>query len=40
MLGAIAFSSIYKGSLEDEAKIDIASVNRKQKEYHEEDDEL
>ena len=39
-LGAIAFSSIYKGSLEDEVKIDINPINRKKDVYREEDDDL
>lgn len=37
-IGAISFVSTYKGSLEDESRIEISPLSRK--EYREEDDEL
>lgn len=40
LLGAIAFTSVYKGSLEDETKIDIKPIERKVEEYREDEDDL
>lgn len=39
-LGAIAFSSVYKGSLEDESRIEIKQIKRVEDKYSEEEDEL
>lgn len=40
LLGAIAFGSIYKGSLEDESRIEIKQVSREEVKYSENIDEL
>ncbi len=39
-LGAISFVSTYKGSLEDDTRIEITKINRENNVYSEEDDEL
>lgn len=39
-LGAIAFASTYKGSLEDNSKVEIKKIKREEEKYTEEEDEL